>query len=108
MENWDNEIDNMARELRQVEEQCKKDGKSCKNCGCIRFSGNKCIDMTCWRGFVDGDHDGWTPNGPDSPNAKFQKLPNEVEDEDYKYSPFKNIKEAKNGKNSRRNYKSGK
>ena len=47
MENWDEEIDDMALELRQVEEQCKKDGKSCKSCGCIRFYGNKCIDMTC-------------------------------------------------------------
>ena len=108
MENWDNVIDDMARELRQVEEQCKADGKFCKNCGCIRFSGNKCIDMTCWRGYIDGNHDGWVPDGPDSPNAKFQKLPNEVTDEDYKYSPFKNISEAKNGKNCGRNHKSGK
>lgn len=107
MKNWDEEIEDMALELRQVEEQCKKDGKSCENCGCIRFYGNKCIDLTCWRGF-DGDHDGWIPDGQDSPNAKFQKLPNEVGDEDYKYNPFKDIKEAKNGKNSRRNYKSGK
>ena len=64
--------------------------------------------MTCWRGYIDGDHDGWAPDGPDSPNAKFQKLPNEVEDEDYKYYPFKNISEAKNGKNCGRNHKSGK
>lgn len=85
----DDEYKSLENELKQVEEQCKKDGKSCKNCGCIRFSGNKCIDMTCWRGFIDGDHDGWMPDGPDSLNAKFQKLPNQVEEEDYKYSPFK-------------------
>ena len=51
MNSWVEEIEYMALELRQVEEQCKKDGKSCENCGCIRFSGNKCIDLTCWRGF---------------------------------------------------------
>lgn len=81
--------DSMMNELKQIEEQCKKDGKSCKNCGCIRFSGNSCIDMTCWRGYIDGDHDGWMPDGKDSPNAKFQKLPNQVEEDDYKYNPFK-------------------
>lgn len=104
MKIWDEDIDDMARELRQVEEQCKNDGKSCKNCGCIRFSGNNCIDMTCWRGYVDGDHDGWVPDGSESPNAKFKKLPNEIEDKDYNYCPFKNINEVKNGKNRRRNY----
>ena len=81
--------DSIVNELKQIEERCKADGKSCKNCGCIRFSGNKCIDMTCWRGYIDGDHDGWMPDGKDSPNAKFRKLPNQVEAEDYKYNPLK-------------------
>lgn len=80
----------LDNELKQVGGQCKKDGKSCKNCGCIRYSGSNCIDMTCWRGYVDGDHDGWVQGGKNSPNAKFhQKNPNMADAEDYKYQPFK-------------------
>lgn len=63
----DDEYTFLDAELKAVEEQCKKDGKFCGNCGCIRLSGNSCIDMTCWRGYVDGNHDGWLPEelGPE-------------------------------------------
>ena len=88
----------LEMELKQVEDQCKKDGKSCNNCGCIRFSGNKCIDMTCWRGYMGGDHDGWVPDGKKSPNAKFQKIKNHensrnvAKAKDYTYRPFASLK----------------
>ena len=91
----DDEYKSLDLELKQVEEQCKKDGKSCTNCGCIRFSGNKCIDMTCWRGYIDGDHDGWVPDGKKSPNAKFQKIAKHenfhynVSARDLRFNPFK-------------------
>ena len=48
--------------------------------------------MTCWRGYIDGDHDGWVAGGKNSPNAKFHQKStrNVAKDEDYKYCPFKN------------------
>lgn len=89
--------DSMLAELEAAEEQCRKDGKFCSNCGQIRFSGSSCIDMTCWRGYIDGDHDGWVADGKNSPNTKFHQKStrNIVKDEDYKYCPFKNAFEGK-------------
>ena len=58
--------------------------------------------MTCWRGYIDGDHDGWVADGKNSPNTKFHhdgwtdkpqvnlnSWPNETTEKDYSYKPFK-------------------
>jgi hypothetical protein len=59
--------------------------KTCKNCTQIKLSSNHCIDMTCYRGYVDGDHDGWT----DKPQIDINSWPNEATEKDYSYNPFK-------------------
>ena len=41
--------------------------------------------MTCCRGYVDGDHDGWT----DKPQVNLNSWPNETTEKDYSYKPFK-------------------
>ena len=57
------------------------DGKTCETCSMLRLSKNKCIDFTCWRGFVDGDHDGYKQGKPT--NIEDIKSPYEVTEEDY-------------------------
>lgn len=59
--------------------------KTCKNCTQMRLCGGTCIDMTCYRGYVDGDHDGWT----DKPQINLNSWPNEATEKDYSYKPFK-------------------
>lgn len=94
MDMFEQMLDAEYAEIKSVEDQCKKDGKFCSNCGCIRFSGNRCIDMTCWRGYIDGDHDGWIPSGKNSPNEKFRQenTRNVAKEDDYKYCPFASLK----------------
>ena len=62
--------------------------RTCETCTQTRLCGGTCIDMTCYSGFVDGDHDGWTNSEP----LDMSKWPNEVEKEDLTYKPFANLK----------------
>lgn len=62
--------------------------KTCENCTQIKLSKNHCIDMTCCRGYVDGDHDGWT----DKPQVDINSWPDEATEKDYVYSPFKSFR----------------
>ena len=64
----------------------------CKTCGQIKTSLIHCIDMTCYIGYNQGDHDGWIPYDENCPAEKIKHFPNEATEEDYKYCPFKELK----------------
>ena len=80
---FENYLNNVHNEIKQVEKICEADGKFCKNCGQIKLGYGSCIDMTCWRGYIDGNHDGWISQ---EKGKEIQANPYAVSDDDYKCS----------------------
>ena len=57
-----NDFNEELMEIKETEAKCIAENKTCANCTKSNKKGKNhfsCFDFTCWRGFIDGNHDGW-------------------------------------------------